>query len=71
MSLPSTRTPGTPYASPLIANDVLAVWRSQGTLIAQPLLRQKKTVAVLNTPAKFIPLVELVRARRALSPENT
>ncbi len=34
-----------------------------GTLMAQPLLRQKKTTGALKTPAKFIPLwksVELV-----------
>jgi hypothetical protein len=34
----------------------VAVWRSIGTLIAQPLFRQKKITGTLNTPAKFIPL---------------
>ena len=38
----------------------LAVWRSAGTLIAQPLLRQRNTVGALNTPAKFMPAVEVV-----------
>jgi hypothetical protein len=45
-----------PYAMPFSANVRLAVWRSTGTLIAQPLLRQNMIVGVLNTPAKFIPL---------------
>src|SRR3954467_6753205 len=56
VSLPSQRTKGTPYASPFSAKPALAVWRSVGTLMAQPLLRQKKMVGVLKTPAKFIPL---------------
>jgi hypothetical protein len=40
----------------LCAKVLLALWRSVGTLIAQPLLRQMKTDGVLNTPAKFAPL---------------
>src|SRR5215471_17334980 len=54
-SLPSTLTAGTPYATPFAANVSDAVCRSAGTLIAHPLLRQKKTTGTLKTPAKLSP----------------
>jgi len=33
----------------------LAVWRSRGIEMAQPLFSQKKTTGASNTPAKFSP----------------
>src|SRR5438067_2688925 len=53
-SLPSTFTPGKPYACALIAIDSLAVCLLEGTLMAQWLFWQMKTTGALKTPAKFI-----------------
>src|SRR5258708_21695276 len=53
-SLPSTFTPGNPYATALAAMLSLAVCLVVGTLIAQWLFWQVKTTGALKTPAKFI-----------------
>ena len=52
-SLPSTFTPGNPYATDLIAMLSDAVCFAVGTLIAQWLFWQTNTTGGLNTPAKF------------------
>src|SRR3981081_2793582 len=53
-SLPSTRTPGMPYARALTAIVRDAVCRSVGTLIDQWLFWQTITHGTFQTPAKFI-----------------
>src|SRR5687768_16685846 len=54
-SLPSTFTPGMPYAIAFDATSADPVCRWNGTEIAHWLLRQKRIVGALNTPAKFAP----------------
>ena len=54
--MPSTRTPGIPYASALTAIDAEAVCPSSGTEIAQPLFSHTKTHGDAKTPAKLSPV---------------
>src|SRR5262249_47613206 len=52
-SFPSTRTPGKPYATALIAMLLEAVCFESGTEIAHWLFWQKNTTGIFITPAKF------------------
>src|SRR5688572_14966382 len=54
MSLPSTWTPGKPYATAFCAIVVEAVWILRGVEIAHWLFWLKKIAGSFITPAKFI-----------------
>src|SRR5580658_5351426 len=54
-SVPSTTTPGKPYATAFSARVSECVWRSLGREIAHWLFWQKNIVGVLYTPAKLSP----------------
>ena len=52
--MPSTRSPGTPYPTPLWASDGATDWRASGTEMAYSLFCTKKTTGAWKTAAKFI-----------------